>query len=207
VDRLRCHSAWVTSSAIAVRHAFTVDEWHRMGEAGLFGDSARMEVLDWEVIEMSPIGSPHASCVARLTFLLIEAVGSRALIFPQSPVALDPYSEPQPDIAALAPRPEGYSRSHPDPSEIRLLIEVADSTLAFDRDVKSRVYARSGVRQTWIVDLAGDQVLVMGSPGPDGYRRVDASSRSGELEIESLAGVRLSVAEVLGPEWPMPASR
>jgi Uma2 family endonuclease len=179
---------------MAVRHAFTVDEWHRMGEAGLYG----------EVMEMSPIGSPHASCVARLTFLLMRAVGPRALIFPRSPVVLGKYSEPQPDIALLAPRPDGYSRSHAGPGEILLLIEVADTTLAFDRDRKSPLYARSGVRQIWIVDLSGDQVLVMGSPGEDGYRRVDPIERGDELRVEALADVRISVNDVLGPDWPVP---
>jgi len=188
-----------------VRHIFTVDEWHRMGDAGLFGDSARMELLDGEVIEMSPIGSPHASCVARLTLLLISAVGPRALIFPQNPVVLDDYSEPQPDIAVLAPQREGYSRVHPSPAEILLLIEVADATLAFDRDRKSLAYARAGVRQTWIVDLSGDEVLVMDSPGPDGYGRVRAVRRGGALEIETLAGVQISADAVLGPNWPITA--
>jgi Uma2 family endonuclease len=190
---------------MAVRHAFTVDEWHRMGESGLFGDNARMELLDGEVIEMSPIGSPHASCVARLNFLLMQAVGSKALIFPQNPVVLDDYSEPQPDIALLAPRPDGYSGSHAVPSEILLLIEVADTTLAFDRDRKSLLYARSGVGEVWIVDLTGEQVLVMGSPGPDGYRHADALGRGSELAVEALAGVRISVDEVLGPDWPATA--
>ncbi len=173
-----------------------------MGDAGLFGESARMELLDGEVIEMSPIGSPHASCVARLTYLLMQAVGPGALLFPQNPVVLDEYSEPQPDIALLAPRPDGYSRSHAVPSEILLLIEVADTTLAFDRDRKSLLYSRSGVRQIWIVDLTGDEVLVMDSPGPDGYSRVRAVQRGGTLEIEALDGVRLSVDGVLGPDWP-----
>ena len=187
---------------MAVRHAFTVNEWHRMGDAGLFGDSARMELLDGEVIEMSPIGSAHASCVARLNLLLLYAVGSRALIFPENPVVLDDYSEPQPDIAVLAPHREGYSRVHPTPAEILLLIEVADSTLAFDRDRKSVAYARAGVGQTWIVDLAGDEVLVMDSPGPDGYSRARSKRRGNVLEIDALDGVHLAVDPVLGPDWP-----
>jgi Uma2 family endonuclease len=187
---------------MAVRHAFTVDEWHRMGEHGLFGESAHMELLDGEVIEMSPIGSPHASCVARLTLLLISAVGARALVFPQNPVVLDEYSEPQSDISVLAPRSDGYSRCHPTPAEILLLIEVADCTLPFDRDQKSVAYARAGVPQTWIVDLTGDEVLVMDSPGPDGYGRVRAVRRGGALEIGHLDGVRLSADAVLGPDWP-----
>jgi len=174
-----------------------------MGEFGLFGDGARVELLDGEVIEMSPIGSPHASCVARLNFLLMRAVGSRALIFPQNPVGLDNYSEPQPDIAVLAPRPDGYSQSHPTPPDVLLLIEVADTTLPFDRDHKSFVYARSGVRQTWIVDLTGDEVLVMGSPAPDGYGRVRSLRRGEQLEIEALESVVLHVDDVLGPDWPV----
>src|SRR5580700_10549035 len=117
-----------------------------MGETGLFGEDARLELLDGEVIEMSPIGSPHGGCVKYLTRALIDAVGARAVIGVQDPVFLDDRSEPQPDLAVLAPRADGYRQSHPTPAEILLLIEVSDTTLPYDRDRKAPYYGRAGVR-------------------------------------------------------------
>jgi Uma2 family endonuclease len=184
---------------MAVRHAFTVDEWHRMGDAGLFGEDARVELLDGEVIEMSPIGSVHSGCVIALNRLLVEATGRSALISVQGPVRLDDRSEPQPDVAVLAPRSDGYRRSHATPAEILLLIEVADSSLIFDRGRKASYYAASGVTETWVVDLEGEQVLVMRSPGSDGYAEVQSLGRGDRLDIEALPGVVLDVEDVLGP--------
>ena len=185
---------------MAVRHAFTVDEWHRMGEAGLFGDDARVELLDGEVIEMAPIGSAHSGCVIALTNFLVEAIGRRALISAQGPVRLDDRSEPQPDLAILAPRDDAYRGSRATPEEILLLIEVADNSLLFDRGQKASYYAASGVRETWVVDLEGEEVLVMRSPGSDGYREVRSLRRGDRLEIEALPGITLEVDDVLGPE-------
>lgn len=184
---------------MAVRHAFTVDEWHHMGETGLFGEDARLELLDGEVIEMSPIGSRHASCVNRLVRLLITEIGSEALIFSQNPVVLDATSEPQPDLAVLVPRSDEYSLSHPTPQEILLLVEVSDTTLAFDRDRKAPYYARSGVLECWIVDLAGDEIVVMRSPGVGGYGDVRPFGRGDQVEVEALPDVAIDVADILGP--------
>lgn len=185
---------------MATRHAFTVDEWHRMGDTGLFGEDARMELLDGEVIEMSAISSRHRGCVKFLNRHLVEATGDRAVVGVQDPVTLDTRSEPQPDLAVLAARADGYRRSHPASAETLLIIEVSDTTLAFDRDVKAPLYAASGVRECWIVDLAGDRVLVMRAPAGGGYTDVRAAQRGDHVDMEALAGVVLDVAEILGPE-------
>jgi Uma2 family endonuclease len=184
---------------MAVRHAFTVDEWHRMGEAGLFGEDARMELLDGEVIEMAPLGSPHAGCVNRLNRLFTTACASSAVIAVQNPVVLDDRSEPQPDVAVLAPRADEYARSHATPAEILLLIEVSDTTLRFDRDRKAPYYAGAGVRECWVVDLEGDQLLVMRAPSPGGYRDRASLGRGQRVGVEALAGVEFDVGEILGP--------
>jgi Uma2 family endonuclease len=184
---------------MALRHAFTVAEWHRMGETGLFGEDARLELLDGEVIEMSPVGSAHASCVMALNSLLVAAVGDRAIISPQNPVTLDDRSEPQPDVAVLRRRPDRYWESHPSPEDILLLIEVSDSTLTFDRDQKALLYARAGVSETWVVDPTGSQIFVMRSPHPDGYHSIRVVGRSGEVNIEALDGVVLHADNMMGP--------
>jgi Uma2 family endonuclease len=184
---------------MAVRHLFTIDEWHHMGATGLFGEDARVELLDGEVIEMAPIGSRHAGCVKYLARALIEAAGDRAVVAVQDPVVLNSRSEPQPDLAVLAPRADGYRDAHPVPSEILLLIEVADTTLSFDRDTKAPTYGRAGVPECWIVDLAGDQILVMGSPGGAGFEDVRQARRGEQVGLIALPGVVIDVAAVLGP--------
>jgi Uma2 family endonuclease len=171
-----------------------------MGDTGLFGEDARMELLDGEVIEMSAISSRHRGCVKFLNRHLVEATGDRAVVGVQDPVTLDTRSEPQPDLAVLAARADGYRRSHPASAETLLIIEVSDTTLAFDRDVKAPLYAASGVRECWIVDLAGDRVLVMRAPAGGGYTDVRAAQRGDHVDMEALAGVVLDVAEILGPE-------
>jgi Uma2 family endonuclease len=183
---------------MAVRHAFTVDEWHRMGGCGLFGEDARMELLDGEVIDMSPIGSRHGGCVKFLTRALVVAVADRAVVAVQDPVVLDQQSEPQPDLALLAPRPDGYRSSHPRPPEIFLLVEVADTTLAYDRDRKAPYYAAAGVRECWIVDIEGDQILVMRSPTDRGYADVSTLGRGDSVGVEALSDVSLAVTDILG---------
>jgi Uma2 family endonuclease len=184
---------------MAVRHRFTVDEWHRMGETGLFGEDARLELLDGQVIEMAPIGSPHAGAVNRLNHLLTTAFGPRALIAVQNPVVLDDRSEPQPDLAVLRPRQDDYAQSHPTPPEILLIIEVSDTTLAFDRERKAAAYARAAVPEYWIVDLTGDQVVVMREPSPAGYLDIRPLGRGHDLSIAALPDVTFEVGQVLGP--------
>ena len=170
-----------------------------MGDAGLFGDSARMELLDGEVIEMSPIGSPHAGCVNRLTRLLVTALGHRAVVAVQNPVILDERSEPQPDLAVLRPRHDEYSESHARPDEILLLIEVSETTLAFDLERKAPYYARVGVTECWVADLAGEQIVVMRNPAGSGYETVREAFRDEVVDIQAMPGIQLAVADVLGP--------
>jgi len=184
---------------MAVRHAFTIDEWHRMGEVGLFGDNARVELLDGEVIEMAPIGSRHGGCVNRLNRLLVTRLGERAVVAPQNPVVLNDISEPQPDIAVLAPRDDMYSSCHATPADILLLIEVADSSLGYDTNRKAPYYAANGVAESWVVDLDREQILVMRSPSPSGYEQVRTMRRGDRLHIEAVVGLSFTVDDVLGP--------
>jgi Uma2 family endonuclease len=184
---------------MAVRHAFTVDEWHRMSDVGLFGEDARMELLDGEVIEMAPIGSRHGGCVKYLTRALVEAMGDTAMVAVQDPVVLDERSEPQPDLAALVPRADGYRTSHPSPPEILLVIEVSDTTFAYDRDRKAPYYAGAGVPECWIVDIERDVILLMRQPTLAGYLDVRSLGRGDRVDIEALPDISLAVDDILGP--------
>ena len=181
-----------------VRHAFTVDEYHRMGEAGVFHEDDRVELLDGQIVEMTPIGHDHAGCVNALNGLLAQLAAGRAVVSVQNPIILGQHSEPQPDLALLAPRADAYRRAHPRPDEVLLVIEVADTSLVYDRDEKLPLYAKAGIPEAWLVDLPGRAVHTCRDPGSDGYR-ITRTARAGEtLTPVRLAGVTLRVGDILG---------
>ncbi len=139
---------------------FTVGDYHRMTETGVLRRDARVELLDGQVVEMSPIGSRRAGCVNRLTQMLAQAMAGRATVGIQNPVVLDDFSEPQPDVAVLTYRADGYAARHPGPADVLLLIEVMVTSADIDRDVKIPLYARAGIPEVWLVDLDADAVEV-----------------------------------------------
>ena len=186
-------------ATLPLRYAFSVDEWHRMGDASLFADDARVELLDGEITERAPIGDQHALCVMRLERMFGRLADDAGFaLSTQNPVVLDDRSEPQPDVALLRPPLERYS-AHPRPKDVLLLIEVADTTLAHDRDRKSLLYARSGITETWIVDLEGQEILVLRGPSRDGYRDAHRARHGETIGVFALIGLVVPVDDVLGP--------
>ena len=154
------------------RRLFTVDEYHRMAEAGILHPDERVELIEGEIIQMSPIGPRHAGCVINATRLFITRLGDAVVVSPQNPVVIRPRSEPQPDLLVLRRRTVSYSREHPTPEDVLLAVEVADTTVRFDRLVKARLYARSGMPEFWLLLPADGAVEVYRAPGPDGYASV-----------------------------------
>ncbi len=179
------------------RRRFTVQQFHCMSEAGVFTADDRVELLEGEVIEMPPIGSRHAACVNRLNHLFSQRVGAESLVSVQNPVQLGEHSELQPDIALLRPRADFYADAHPTVSNILLLIEVADTSIGFDRDVKVSLYARSGVPEVWLVDLTAACVDVYRQPSPEGYQVVHQLRRGQRLTPLSLPEVELHIEQIL----------
>jgi Uma2 family endonuclease len=153
------------SSAAPSVHRFTRDEYYRMAEAGLFRDE-RVELLDGEIITMSPQNTPHASTVYRLAHRLEQLIGNATCIRCQLPIVLNDWSEPEPDIAVCAPDPHDYSQAHPQPGQILLLIEVADASSSYDRGQKATAYAASGIPELWIVSLPDRRLEVLSDPDP-----------------------------------------
>jgi Uma2 family endonuclease len=169
-----------------------------MGEVGILGPRDRVELIEGELIAMAPIGPNHAGTVIALNAALTTTMQGRALVSPPNPIHLSERSLPQPDYAVLLPRPDRYRTAHPRPHEVLLLIEVADSSLEYDRDVKRALYARHGIAEFWIVNLVKGDVEVCRSPGPDGYASVTAVGRAGVLEPALLPGAQIKVADILG---------
>ena len=162
-------------------YRFAVDEFARMGEAGIFTEDDRVELIDGTVLEMTPIGPPHAGIVGRLTELFVTRLAGRAYVSVQNPIRLDRHTEPQPDLVVARRRRSGYTDRHPDADDVLLVVEVADSSLRHDRDQKAPRYGRAGIPETWLVDLATETVTVYSDPGPDGYARAQVRHRGDGL--------------------------
>jgi Uma2 family endonuclease len=162
------------ASSLGTVVRFSVEDYHRMGEAGILGPELRTELIDGEVVEMPPIGHPHAGTVNLLADPLKEAVGRKAIVAVQNPVWLDDYTEPLPDIALLRRRADYYRNGHPASDDVLLLIEVADTSLAYDRDVKLPRYARAEVPEAW-VDLGGRRLTIYRRPAQGAYTETIAA--------------------------------
>jgi len=175
------------------RHRLTVEDYYRMGEAGILRPDERVELIDGEIIDMPPPGSLHAGTVTQLASLLQRAAGDHALLQVQNPVRLDRYSEPQPDLTLLRPRADFYKSAHPQPSDVLLMIEVADTSLRFDRDVKAALYARHAVPELWLIDVRNAQLTRYRQPADGAYGRVDHPLGS-PLEISLLPDVRVDLS-------------
>ena len=152
------------------KRLFTRKEYHAMGKAGIFAPNERMELLEGEIIVMSPVGNRHAFCVDSLNYEFAALnISRRAIVRVQNPAATSPTSEPEPDLMLMAYKDDRYLSGHPNPQDILLLVEVADSSLGYDTNVKLRHYAQSGVSETWIADLRNDQIVSHTEPSPEGY--------------------------------------
>jgi Uma2 family endonuclease len=179
------------------RHRITVDEYYRMAEVGLLAEDARVELIEGEIIDMAPIGSRHAAVVDRLAQLLQRSVGVRATVRVQGPIRLSASTEPQPDLALLKPRNDFYAAAHPTGHDTLLVIEVSDTTVRYDREVKAPLYARHGVPELWIVDLKGRRVHFFRAPSGGEYREVSAVSEPGDIELAALPGLAIDLSGVL----------
>ena len=185
-------------SVQVTRHRFTVAEYERMGQIGIFSEDERVELVCGEVIEMPPIGERHAACVDFLTQFITLRLRRSAIVRVQSSVRLDEYSQPQPYITILKHRDDFYRHRRPGPEDILLIIEVSDTTLEYEMKVKVPLYARAGIPETWLVNLRGGRVKAHADPAEGSYQTITSYARGEEIRSRSLAALRVSVAEVLG---------
>ncbi len=178
------------------RRLITVADYYKMAEAGILSPDDRIELIEGQIIEMSPIGSDHSGQVNRLTRLLINAVGDRAVLGVQNPVRLSDITEPEPDFAVLKPRQDDYAGSMPGPQDVLLLIEVSDSSLGYDRGVKARLYARHAIPEFWIVNVRNGTVVVHRAPAEGSYTSIVQITRHDTLTIAALPGIELPAAGI-----------
>jgi Uma2 family endonuclease len=180
------------------RHKLDVREYYRMGEVGIFAPDERVELIEGEIIDMAPIGSQHNGTLAGLAQTAALGAGRRIMFTMQGPLRLSDFSEPQPDLLLLKPRADNYRSEHPTPADVLLLVEVADSSLRYDRGVKLPLYARHGVPEVWIVNIGEGVVEVYRDLKEEAYRATTRAARGEVLEPAALPGLRIPVTEVLG---------
>lgn len=180
------------------KYSFTAEEFERMGEAGIFRQDARLELIEGEIFEMSPIGSAHAACVKFLGKLLHRLYADTLIVGVQDPIRLDDFNEPQPDVSLLRWRDDFYRGAHPTPADVLLVVEVAETTVVADRKLKVPLYARAGVAEAWLVDIPAGRVEIYSDPSAGTYRRAEVFERGAEAKSHTIEGLAVAVTELLG---------
>lgn len=179
------------------KHRFTVEDYHKLGEAGFFTGKPRVELIDGEIFDMAPIGPTHGSVVDQLNERCVMSVQRNAIVRVQSSIRLGDLSEPEPDICLLRRKSNFYADAIPEAQDILLIIEVADSSLRHDRDVKIPLYALHGIQEVWLLDLPHRQWLLCRKPMGNNYAEVTVVTDPGVLPVDALSEVRLDLSDLL----------
>ena len=178
-------------------HRFTIDDYHRMIDSAILTENDRVELIRGEIIDKMPSGDPHIACVNRLNRLLTVRLGEDAIVSIQNPIAIRE-SEPEPDVAILRPRADFYATDRAKSADILLLIEVAETSIDYDREIKGSLYAESGIVEYWIVNLRENVVEIFREPMPDGSYAQTSSAAAGErIELVAVPGTFVSVADFI----------
>jgi Uma2 family endonuclease len=180
------------------RKRFTVDDYHRMAETGILSENDRTELIEGEIIQMSPIGDPHFNAVNRATMIFARGIGDRVVVSVQNPAVMDRHNEPQPDVVLIRPREGFYGSGKPDPEDVVLLIEISDTSLRFDQEVKLPVYARNGVREVWIVDLQDEVIRVHREPKGKTYTSIEIKQRNEQISPQAFPDFSVNVSDLIG---------
>jgi Uma2 family endonuclease len=182
---------------VQTKHRFSVKEYYRMSETGVLRPDARVELLNGEIIDMSPIGPFHGGLVNRLVRLFTKNANGRWIVSAQNPLRLDDHSEPEPDVMLLKPAADDYTSRHPRPDDVFLLIEVSDTTLDYDRTEKLPAYGRAGVAEVWIVNLNDSTIEAYREPHFTGYGSKTLLRAGDTIAPLAFPDAALDVAELL----------
>ena len=181
-----------------ITRKFTVEEYEKMATEGIIKPDEKVELIRGEIIKMSPMGTRHAACIARLTQLLYRKFGDLILLGVQNPIRLNNNSQPEPDLSLLIPRADFYVAAYPCPQDIYLIIEVSDSTLDYNRYTKIPLYAEANVQEVWIINLKEEYVEVYRHPLHGSYQNIQKYYRGESVFIESFPDIEFTIAEILG---------
>ncbi len=177
---------------------FSTSQYHQMLETGILTESDRVELIRGEIVEMAAIGRRHASQVRRLNAFFSAQLGERAIVDVQNPIELSDRSEPQPDIALLHPREDFYELRHPQPHDVFLIVEVADTTIETDRQIKIPLYAEAQIIEVWLINLNEQCVEVYRHPQANEYTAVRIFHRGESLSILAFPELAIAVDDLLG---------
>ncbi|MCG6136410.1 MAG: Uma2 family endonuclease [Nostoc sp. LLA-1] len=187
-----------TETSLKLR-LWTVEEYHRMAEAGIFGADERVELLEGNIIWMIAKGTAHRSAVGRTDYLLKNRLGNRAWVSIQDPVQLNERSEPEPDIAVVTVDPLDYADHHPTPSEVYLIIEVADSSLKLDCETKAKAYSQAGIKDYWVLDVTSRQLYIFREPSQESYQSKVVLGEDATISPLAFPDLQIMVLEMLPP--------
>jgi Uma2 family endonuclease len=179
------------------RRTWTVRDYYRMAETGILGPDERVELLNGEVVRMTPVGSRHAAAVSRLQDWLQRRLPEGMQLRVQQPVRLGEHSEPEPDLAVVRARDDFYAHAHPTGPDVLLVVEVAETSITYDKGVKRDAYARVGIPELWVVDLGHDRVVTYLEPSDGEYRRTQTHGTGASWHSPAL-GMDVRVRDVLG---------
>lgn len=177
---------------------FSTQDYRRLAEAGILGEDDHVELIEGEIIEMSPKGSRHSGTLKRLVAYFSERLGRAAVLSIQDPLDMSDGTQPEPDLMLLRPRPDFYTDSHPTPADVLLLIEVADTSLAVDRTRKADLYAAAGIPEYWVVDVERRRVFVHTGAMPTGYAMAETKDADDTLNVQQLDGFAVSGTDIFG---------
>ena len=182
------------------KYRFTVDDYQRMGQAGILSEDNRVELIDGEIVAMTPIGPRHCAAVDRANRAMVRGAGDTAIVRVQGSVRVNLFSEPEPDVVLLRPRTDFYASGHPGPADILLIVEIADSSLDYDRDVKAPLYARFGVHEYWLVDLNEERLSCYSEPEGGAYQAIQHYHRGQSVAPQLLPNCSVVVDDFLAEQ-------
>jgi Uma2 family endonuclease len=185
-------------SSLPARHRFDLQEWRHLINSGFFAPQQRAELIEGELIDRAPVGTSHSGCVDWLNYFFSQHLSGQAIVRVQNPIQCGDFSAPQPDLAILRYRPDFYRARNPQAEDVLLIIEVADSTLRYDRQTKAPLYARFGIPEYWLVNLEDSTIEVYRQPGAGAYGEKTVARRGDVLRPVNLEGIAVNVGEVLG---------
>lgn len=179
------------------RRLWTVDEFHHMAKAGILHEEDRLELIEGDIVTMSPIGVRHMACGNKLTDTFSASFTGKAIISVQNPLAVSKESEPVPDIVLFKYRDDFYADEMPEISDVLLVVEVADTTIAYDRNVKRPLYARAGIPDYWLVNLVDNVIEIHREPEDDTYTKITTAYRSDSVTAVAFPDTPFAVTDLI----------
>jgi len=180
------------------KRLITVEEYHKMAEAGILSHRDKLELIKGEILHMSPIGSRHQAIVDKMTRLFNRLVMDDAIVRVQGPIQIENWSEPEPDLILLKPQDDFYANHHPTAKEALLLIEVADRSLNFDKELKLPIYAEARIEEYWIINLQDDQIEIHRSPEESIYKNIIIAKNNDFVSCLHFPSISINVNDILG---------